>query len=678
MANIIQLPKREEWGASPQDWTVFDMLLGLTEDLLPVVSNPKAMISPNSTMQGLGKTPSRYNQLGQAVGFSQWTQYLAKPSDIDQWKAQSDYGICVQTRRVRAIDVDVSDPDEASAIYQVIHSRFNLPIRSRANSPKFLAALIIEGQFAKRKFKTQSGIVEFLANGQQFIACGTHPSVVRYEWNDGQLPDEILTISATQFEELWAHLVERFAVEAPTEGKTSTRPQVLADTFKKDPVVKHLIDHQWVKSIGKDGTLHVTCPWEEEHGESDSETSTSYFPAHTGGHATANFKCLHGHCDGVRTNQEFLSAIGYVDEDTMAAFDNLKLEAAITESELAPTPSKDKIQFTVESALEFTSRPSPRWIIKDILPKADLGVIYGDSGSGKTFFALDLCMAIALGQEWRGKKVKQGKVIYVAAEGAAGFRNRLKAYANQHQIDLAALPIGIIASAPNLMDYDHSLAIAKAIVQSGGADLVVLDTFAQVMPGANENSGEDVGKALSHCKGINRATGALVLLVHHSGKDATKGARGWSGLRAAADAEIEIVRSDNDRAATITKLKDGEDSASFGFKLHTVTVGIDEEGDEITSCVLEHHDGGRPKKKNEPKGKNEKLALRLLNDLIDLDMSGDGVKVEELLTEMINNMLRGDGKQDQRRTLAMRAIDSLMAEGRIASDNCKLNIKKGS
>mgnify|MGYP003346413027 CR=1 FL=1 len=109
-------------------------------------------------------------------------------------------------------------------------------------------------------------------------------------------------------------------------------------------------------------------------------------------------------------------------------------------------------------------------------------------------------------------------------------------------------------------------------------DVVIVDTWAQTTPGANENSGEDMGKALAHCKGIHRATGAMVMLVHHSGKDASRGARGWSGLRAAADVELEVVRADEARSLTVTKLKDGEDGAEFAFRLESVVLGLDEDG----------------------------------------------------------------------------------------------------
>ena len=673
MPNVLKLPLKG-CGATREEWLHFDMLLGLGADLLPVISNPDAAISPNSSMQSTGKTPSQYNNQRQAVGFSQWTGYEATTGDIEKWSREPDYGICLQTRKARALDVDVSDASEAAAIHSFITERFNLPMRYRANSPKFLLAFISEGEHFKKRFKTAHGMVEFLATGQQFIACGQHPSGSRYEWRDG-LPDGLPTISTQEFEQLWDDLAQRFAVEAPTQSTSSIKQQKLADVFSTDPVAQYLVDKNLVKKAERDGRLHIACPWEDEHTSESGESSTTYWPAHTGGYALGHFKCLHAHCEH-RSDAEFTNAIGYINADTLADFDAIgQTVSAQTQTEESDSQTL-KAKFVVEPAHEFSLRPAPRWIVKDILPKAELAVLYGDSGSGKTFFALDLCAAIALGQEWRGKKVHQGKVVYVAAEGAGGFRNRLKAYSHQHQIELSDLPIGVIAAAPNMMEKNDAVEIAKAIVASGGADIVVLDTFAQVMPGANENSGEDVGKALAHCKGIHRATGALVLLVHHSGKDSSKGARGWSGLRAAADAEIEVMRSEDARAATVTKLKDGEDSASFGFRLHTVTVGLDLDGDEITSCVLEHNDGGRPSKRKEPKGKNERLAIRLLTELIDGDLSGDGVQVGEFIEAMVSNMLRGEGKQDQRRTLALRAVDSLVADGRVESTNGKLQFKE--
>jgi DNA-directed RNA polymerase subunit H (RpoH/RPB5) len=243
-------------------------------------------------------------------------------------------------------------------------------------------------------------------------------------------------------------------------------------------------------------------------------------------------------------------------------------------------------RFLPVQAGAFAAGKAPGWIVKNVLPAADLIVLFGETGSGKTFIALDLIGAIAAGVEWRGNRVKQGRVVVIAAEGGAGFKNRLKAYAANHSLDLAQLDVWVIHAQPNMLLKDDALDVCKAILAIGGASLVVIDTFAQVMPGANENAAEDMGKALAHCRGIRTATGAPVLLVHHSGKDASKGARGWSGLKAAADAELEVVRTPGGRMLRVSKQKDGEDGLAWGFDLDQVPVGVDEDGDVVTSCVV--------------------------------------------------------------------------------------------
>ena len=94
------------WGATPDDWAHFATTLYLQADLLPVVSNPGAKISPASKMRELGKTPSRYDANGLVVGIPKWTQLKSTDRDIGRWSQHSDLGICLQTRRVRAIDID--------------------------------------------------------------------------------------------------------------------------------------------------------------------------------------------------------------------------------------------------------------------------------------------------------------------------------------------------------------------------------------------------------------------------------------------------------------------------------------------------------------------------------------------------------------------------------------------
>lgn len=328
-----------------------------------------------------------------------------------------------------------------------------------------------------------------------------------------------------------------------------------------------------------------------------------------------------------------------------------------------------KGKYNIRSQAEFTSsfRKIP-WLVKNFLPKATLGVIYGESGSGKSFLAYDLCAAISRGLDtWCGKRVSPGRVLIVVAEGAQGFRQRIDAYCHQQGVRPGDFEVDYISDfIPNLTMPNLVTDLIKEINERQPYDLIVMDTFAQVMAGADENSGKDVGSALAECKRINTQTGAMVLLVHHSGKDAGKGARGWSGLRAAADVELEITRKDNDRAIKVTKLKDGQDGAQMGFKLHTVTLGEDEDGDDITSCIVEFCEvAAKIKGDGGPKGGVQRLAFDMAHDMLGLAVNGPEINIEALLEAVVPQMPQKEGERDQRRSVAKTAITALIKAGRL-------------
>lgn len=343
--------------------------------------------------------------------------------------------------------------------------------------------------------------------------------------------------------------------------------------------------------------------------------------------------------------------------------------ASPDEFEALPMPVGGK--FNIRSHADFAGQVrSVRWIVKDILPAATLAVLFGESGSGKTFACYDLCAAICRGVEWNGKRVAKGRVLYVVAEGVAGFVNRIKAYCHQQGISPSDVDMDVISDiTPNLLEPAHITDLIKDIKQRQPYDLIVMDTFAQVMPGANENSGEDVGKALAECKRIHRHTGAMVMLVHHSGKDASKGARGWSGLRAAADVELEVLRSDELRSISVTKMKDGQDGANIGFKLHTVILGEDEDGDDITSCIVEYTDTGRVNvEKKKKTGKNELSLLGAIHDVLGMSDAMDGVetaRVQEKFCEQFDPSKR----QSYKNQAFKRAKDTLLENGLISEEN---------
>lgn len=239
--------------------------------------------------------------------------------------------------------------------------------------------------------------------------------------------------------------------------------------------------------------------------------------------------------------------------------------------------------------LDESARPTAQlWLIKDLLPAGGAIVLVGDSNTGKTFFAVDMAAHIARGHAFRDRRVSKGTVLYVAAEGGVGIHNRLAAYVAANDW-FAGAPFALISDTVLLPepDLEPILAAIREAEETSGEPvvLVVLDTLARVMAGGDENSGQDMGALVAAMDRIRSETGAAVMLVHHIGKDPSKGARGHSSLRAAIDTEITVEGADGARSATVTKQRDGRVGEVMGFELRVVRVGTDEEGGEITSCI---------------------------------------------------------------------------------------------
>ena len=233
------------YGATEVEWLYFSQLYGLTADLLPVVSNPHSLISPKSKVKKVGKVPSQYNAAGHVVGFPRWTQYTATLSDVDGWSRNPDYGISVQTRTIRAIDVDVTDELLAQEIQLAIVEFFGeakLARRGRENSPRFLTPFVMPGDFRKRKIETRAGAIEFLGTGEQFVACGTHPNGTRYTWEyegRSELPIALESRDPAQFEAMWSTLADRFGVHRSMSKPASAAMPDWVETARKFMYAEH-------------------------------------------------------------------------------------------------------------------------------------------------------------------------------------------------------------------------------------------------------------------------------------------------------------------------------------------------------------------------------------------------------------------------------------------------------
>ena len=263
--------------------------------------------------------------------------------------------------------------------------------------------------------------------------------------------------------------------------------------------------------------------------------------------------------------------------------------------DLADAPDTGEERFIVETFDAARVVSDIPWLIRELLPLSGVGMIFGDSGSGKTFMALDLALSVARGEPWRGLQVEKRRVLYVAAEGGVSFSHRLEAYARFHGVTGEDLDFSVIRKeAPNFSDAVDVKWILRRAQEGEPCGLIVIDTLAQVTPGCDENAVKDMGVIMRRCTQLAALTGSLVLLIHHSGKDPGRGARGSSAIRGALDFEACVTRKkdgeeggdDKEGVLKITKQRAGEAGRAWAFKLESVEVHTSLDTGPIRSCVV--------------------------------------------------------------------------------------------
>ena len=263
---------------------------------------------------------------------------------------------------------------------------------------------------------------------------------------------------------------------------------------------------------------------------------------------------------------------------------------------------KMALEWFGEAADSALSEPATQ-LIEGLLDEGGLSVNYGDSGSGKTFVTLDLGFHVGAGLEWNGKKVKRGLVVYVAAEGGRRIKRRIAALQNHYREeygDVAPDPFfALVRYQIDLRSSDADLNALLALVREAekktGEKCVwlIVDTLSRAMAGGDENSPVDMGRIVASADRFRAWTGAHFTYVHHTGKDAARGARGHSLLRAATDTETETTAG----SFTLTKQRDGELGFKIGFKLIDLVIGDDAAGNCIKSAVVEWSAVQAPKTK---------------------------------------------------------------------------------
>jgi len=234
------------------------------------------------------------------------------------------------------------------------------------------------------------------------------------------------------------------------------------------------------------------------------------------------------------------------------------------------------------------------YLVKGLLPAASMCSFYGPSGAGKSFAAVSLACHVATGTPWDERKVDQGAVLYIVGEGGVGVPRRIRAWADEYFNSQDVVNLYCINTPVFMADdaqVSELLLASTEVVRRTGlpVKLIVVDTVARCFGGGDENRAADMGAFIAGCDRAKAATGATVLLIHHTGKNEDNGARGSSALRAALDAEFLLKRERQDgRAVSLicTKMKDGEEPDRQAHDLKPRLICYDVDGDEVTSLVL--------------------------------------------------------------------------------------------
>lgn len=404
--------------------------------------------------------------------------------------------------------------------------------------------------------------IEFKSFGRQVVAVGsTHPTGGIYRW----APD---SPSLHEMPDLPPRLVEmaRRPERKQAKGAGEITPEQLAVSLEHIDASDFSDHEQWLQSM-------MAC-----HHATDGEGRQEFINWSTSDPQYSD----HDWIVGRRWDSLHADRDGAV---TIATLRKCLIEAG---ADIAPPDAADDFDVwdeveTVEersrwnflSLDDVESLPPPRWLVPGMLTEGSLVAIYGAPESGKSFLAVDMSMAVASGIDWHGRQVERGGVLYIAAEGAPGLGKRFRAWKMDRCAQGRRFDLHLMRDDLNLAAEKDAgaRAFAQAVADElGPLHLIVIDTLNQTAAGADENSAKDMGRYIASMKLLRNATGATVVVVHHSGKDLGKGMRGSSALLGAMDTTVEVERASDGRSikVAVKKQKDAERESPMRFNMEKV------------------------------------------------------------------------------------------------------------
>lgn len=267
----------------------------------------------------------------------------------------------------------------------------------------------------------------------------------------------------------------------------------------------------------------------------------------------------------------------------------------------------------VKTVADALATPSREYLVKGLLYAGDLSVTHGEPGCGKSNLWLHIGYRLSQGQAIFGRRVRPCPVLYLALEGAGSIAKRIQGVSQTWGM---AEQFFYIAQPLNLFDDSAAMAGLIDAMHSHEIKALIVDTHARAIHGGDENASADTGRMIGNYDQIRHQTGAHVAVVHHGTKSGDKGPRGHSSLMGAIDLNMEVTNADGVRTVAIRKARDDDDSIRLSFALRPVEIGVDQDGDVLTTVVVEEDASLATGRRPTAMSPTEKIGMDALLDAL--------------------------------------------------------------